>query len=162
MRKMKTKGKGQSITEFAIMLPVLLTLMFGLIELGRLLVTYSMVITSSREAIRYGVTVGENASGIPHYLDCDGMKAAGLRIGRYGGLTADEIDVKYDLGNIGGPLYTCADVSAFPEVLDGYGHRLVITVSKTWSSIIPFLNLGDVPISAASSRTIIKDLQVLD
>jgi Flp pilus assembly protein TadG len=47
------------MVEFALVLPLLLVVMFGLIEVGRLLFIYSVVFTSTREAARYG-----SASGI--------------------------------------------------------------------------------------------------
>ncbi|MEJ2352363.1 MAG: pilus assembly protein [Anaerolineales bacterium] len=49
---------GQGMVEFALTLPVLMLLMLGIIEFGRLLFTYSAVTTAGREAARYGPAAG--------------------------------------------------------------------------------------------------------
>jgi hypothetical protein len=49
---------GQGIVEFALVRPLLLVLMLGVIEFGRLLFFYSSTFTASREAARYGSAAG--------------------------------------------------------------------------------------------------------
>ena len=68
------------MVEFAIALPVLLLLLYGILEAGRLLFVYSTVVTASRQAARYGATTGENGSGVPRYQDCDGIRAARCKL----------------------------------------------------------------------------------
>ena len=70
------KNKAQAMVEFAIALPLLVLLLYGLLEAGRLLFLYSTVVTASRQAVRYGSATGENASGTPRFGDCDGIRAA--------------------------------------------------------------------------------------
>jgi Flp pilus assembly protein TadG len=54
MLKNKTvKHKGQTLVELALVLPILLLLLFGIIEFGRILNAYIMVSNASREAARY-------------------------------------------------------------------------------------------------------------
>jgi Flp pilus assembly protein TadG len=48
-----TKHKGQALVEMALVLPILLLLLFGIIEFGRILNAYIMVSNASREAARY-------------------------------------------------------------------------------------------------------------
>lgn len=160
----KKKGKGQGLVEFAIALPILLAITFGLIEFGRLLLAYTAVTASSREAARFGVGIGENLDGVAHYNDCNGMKTEALRFGRFGGLTTDKIKINYIL--INDPANPSDDVTvkcipgANPEVT--YGDRIEVTATATWSTIIPFINLPDVPITSMASKTIIKDVRVLE
>ena len=59
------KERAQGLVEFALVLPILLVLMMGLIEFGRLLFIYSAAATASREAVRYGSAAGENPGGTP-------------------------------------------------------------------------------------------------
>ena len=66
--------KGQGLVEFALILPIFLTLIMGIVEFGRLMITYAGVASASREATRYGASVGTNASGVEHYRDCDGIR----------------------------------------------------------------------------------------
>jgi Flp pilus assembly protein TadG len=57
--KASEKQAGQGFVEFALILPVLLLLMFGVIEFGRLLFIYTEVSNATREAVRFGVVRGE-------------------------------------------------------------------------------------------------------
>ena len=50
------KKRGQGLVEFAIALPVLLLLIFGIIEFGRLVFSWLAVQNSARFALRYAVT----------------------------------------------------------------------------------------------------------
>jgi len=64
--------KGQAIVEMALILPILLLLVFGIIEFGRVIHTYMVVTDLSREGARAGAvgktdaeiqtTVGNNAT----------------------------------------------------------------------------------------------------
>ena len=53
---MKTKNKGQALTEFALILPILLLLILGIIEGARIIWAFVTVQNAAREAARYGVT----------------------------------------------------------------------------------------------------------
>ena len=48
--------KGQGLTEFALILPVLLLLILGVIEASRVIWAYITVQTAAREAARYAVS----------------------------------------------------------------------------------------------------------
>ena len=64
------------MVEFALALPLLLLLVFGLMETGRLLFIYASTVSAAREAVRYGAAMGKNASNVRYYQDCAGIKAA--------------------------------------------------------------------------------------
>lgn len=60
---MKTKmiikdQNGQAITEFAIMLPLLIIVVFAIVEFGLLLYNTQMITNASREGARAGIVVG--------------------------------------------------------------------------------------------------------
>lgn len=55
--------KGQAVVEMALILPILLMLVFGIVEFGRILNTYMIVTDISREAARRGA-VGATDSEI--------------------------------------------------------------------------------------------------
>ena len=61
------KTRAQAMVEFAIALPVLLLLLFGILETGRFLFIYSSIVTASRQAARYGAATGEGMSLVPRY-----------------------------------------------------------------------------------------------
>jgi len=63
-RKQNSFGyHGQAIVEFAIALPILLALLVGILEVGRMLFIYAAVTNASREAVRYASAVGLDDSG---------------------------------------------------------------------------------------------------
>lgn len=52
--------KGQSLVEFAILLPVLLLLIMGILEFGLILNSYLTINNSAREGARLGIVSGSN------------------------------------------------------------------------------------------------------
>jgi Flp pilus assembly protein TadG len=51
----KAKRRGQSLVEFVLILPVLLILLFGIIEFGLLLYNKQVITNASREGARFGI-----------------------------------------------------------------------------------------------------------
>ena len=47
---------GQALVEFALVLPIFLLLLFGLIDVGRLVYTWNALNQAAREGARYGRT----------------------------------------------------------------------------------------------------------
>ncbi len=56
--------KGQGLVEFALILPLLLLLLLGIFEFGRVLFIYSNLFNAAREGARYGITSPRNYGGI--------------------------------------------------------------------------------------------------
>ena len=96
--KIRKKEGAQGMVEFALILPILLLLVLGVIEMGRLLFFYSSITSASREGARYGSAVGKVDSTTDRYEDCDGIRDSALRAGAFANLTADDIDIEYDNG----------------------------------------------------------------
>ena len=68
----RRRGRGeraQSVIEFAIAVPVLLTLLLGMVELGNGLNSYIKIISVARDAARLGAQV---CTGVTPYSNCDG------------------------------------------------------------------------------------------
>lgn len=53
MKKYIFSNKGQAIVETAMILPVILLILLGIIEFGRIFSTYSVITNASREGARY-------------------------------------------------------------------------------------------------------------
>lgn len=72
-----TPGKrhGQSLVEFALILPVLLLLIMGTIDFGRALFTYAQASSQLRQALRLAAVIGYAASPIPPYRDCNRIRS---------------------------------------------------------------------------------------
>jgi hypothetical protein len=153
-------ANGQTLVEFAIVIPILLLLVFGLIEFGRLMFSYAAVTTASREATRYGTASGTNDSGTPFYLDCQGIKDAAKRIGSLVGVADDDITIYYDEGPDSiGPFPNCP-VDASEISLD---NRIVVEITGNYNPmpVLPFVNLSPIEFSSVSRRTILKNIVVL-
>lgn len=55
---------GQELVEFALILPLLLLLLLGIIEVGRLVFSYNTIANAAREGARYSIVAPENLAGI--------------------------------------------------------------------------------------------------
>lgn len=159
---------GQGMVEFALALPIFLLLVFGVIEFGRLLMTFSAVFSAAREAARYGSAVGTSANGMSFFRDCAGMREAAVRVGNLGGVKDDQVTIKvYDVN--GGPKKIGTNVigdkwctqSNLAWNLSG-GDKIEVTVNTLFWPTLPLVNLPGLPVSANSSRTLISDISPMD
>lgn len=158
MKKIKNKQYGQAMVEFALTLPIFLLAVIGVIELSRFFLVYSSVYTASREAARFGSSVGED--GILHYLDCDGIKKVAVDMGSFGGVNdadPNKIDIYYESspGVIRG---NCGDFIKDNIIL---GDRLVVDISVEYKPLLVDLVLPDgIMVSAKNGRTIMKEIKL--
>ena len=60
---MSSKKKGQGLVEFALILPVLLLLLMGIIEFAYVFASYSGLFNAAREGTRYGAVYGRDPGG---------------------------------------------------------------------------------------------------
>jgi Flp pilus assembly protein TadG len=58
-------GRGQAMVEFALVFPVLLLLIFGLIDIGRLVYTHNALSEAAREGARFGSVQARSATDLP-------------------------------------------------------------------------------------------------
>ena len=63
-RNQITKQRGQGLLEFALIVPLLILLLAGILDLGRVTYYYSATVNSAREAARYGIIFPLDISGI--------------------------------------------------------------------------------------------------
>jgi len=159
MRRLHKQERAQGLVEFALVLPLLLLVMFALIEFGRLLFIYSAVFTSSREAARYGSAAGDVGNYIPHYRHCDGMRAAARRVGTLVGIEEGDITINYDDGDPAHAFGNCPPSGFGPANIE-LGHRVVVSVSAMYQPLLPLLRIPAFPIMSTSARTILKDISI--
>jgi len=115
--KAKGRGeKGQDLVEFAVILPVLLLLLLGIIEFGIVVFSYNTVASAARDGARAGVVPSASADDV---VSAALARAPGL------GLTADDVSV-----DLGGDIvrvqvaYDCTLISA--PVIEAVGGNPVI------------------------------------
>ena len=153
------------MVEFALILPILLLVIYGIIEVGRLLFIYSSVVSSARSAARYGATTGMNEAGTTQrYKDCDGMRAAAMRTSFMAQLEDDDITLQHDRGEGVNqtdycPSGTAVDTSGF---VPGAGNtdRIRVTVTTQYGPILPILPIQPFEITSTSARTILVSVPV--
>ena len=149
------KEKAQGLVEFSLVLPLLLMLIFGIIEFGRLLFVYAAVTTASREAARYGSAGGDNGSGVLRYEDCPGIIAAANRVGILANITS--VGIAYDSGPGTTPVSGCPPGSI---EIEGGRTRIVVNVSANYQPLVPLVNIGPLTFGSESARTIFSNIEV--
>lgn len=142
-----TARRGQALVEFALVIPVFLLLIFGIIDAGRLIYTYNAVSNSARNAARVAI-VNQAASGTD---TCDTTAptayAVGCAVASSGGITVApaDVDVVYTDYLGGGE---CGDGTP-----DGYviGCVVSVTVSAPWTPLTPIIGQIVSPITLSST-----------
>ncbi len=150
----KLANKGQGMVEFAIVFPLLVVLIFGIFEFGRFMFSHSAAIASSREAARYGAAIQDIGGGIPQFEECQGIRDADKRIGKYAGIGDGDITIQYS--NEFGVYST----SCPPGQEVGLTDSISVTVDTSISPLTPFGNFSSIPITSSSSRTILRKVRL--
>lgn len=153
------KSKAQAIVEFAIVLPILLLVVYGLIEAGRLLFIYSSVNNATRQAARWGSTSGVGPGGVPRYQDCAGIRAAAQAGDFLNAFDDGDIVISYDKGP-GTTSYNTCDGTTDTGVVPAQGDRVVVTVDAAYNLIVPLVPLPSRVIAAESSRTLLLSVSI--
>ena len=162
------REKAQAILEFAIVLPVLLLVVYGLIETGRLLFVFSSVNNATRQAARYGSTSGVGPNGVPRYQDCDGIRNAAENsdfLNAFDANASTDFIIEYDNGPGTTPYATCSGSTS--GVTPSTGDRITVRVNADFDAIVPnivpFISrtvAGGNPITAESSRTLLLTISI--
>ena len=151
-----TQVKAQAMVEFALVLPILLLVVFGLLEVGRAIFIFSSATNASRDAVRYATAFGVNESNNLQFQDCAEIRNVARRTGFLLPLEDDDIVIEYDTGPdpdtgvVPAPFDICDDVDGVDEaVVLACWDRVVVTISVEFNPIVPQL----VPLDA---RTIVS------
>lgn len=160
----KKKNVAQAMVEFAIVLPILLLLLYGLLEVGRLLFMYSTVVTASRQAVRYGSATGIGTGSLARYRDCTGIREAANKADylRAFDHTTNDVQIWWEAAPNDGNLHTiCA-----PGVADGNwtpsgnSNRLVVRVTGHFQPLVRLVPFGARTIESRSHRTILMSISI--
>jgi Flp pilus assembly pilin Flp len=150
LRRLRRGESGASAVEMAAVIPVLLVLVLGIVEFGRAMATYSTVVTASREAARFGSTVGETG-GVVHYRNCPEIRAAGDRLN----ILAAGADVQIWFEEPGTGEFARCGLTTDLTAVDK-GDQVVVEVTQPFQLIIPGLpdEYRTLDITAVDRRTI--------
>jgi Flp pilus assembly protein TadG len=161
------KKRAQALVEFALIVPVLMMILYGVIETGRYVFIYASTVTAARQAVRYATALGTNASGTPYYNDCVGIRAAVDKVGFLNKFQSVSISYDAGLDGSGNPIpidYTkyCPPSgntnSTFTPA--GNGDRVVVEVTTEWKPIISLLPFKPFTIKSSSERTILSEIEI--
>jgi len=164
----KHKTRAQAMVEFVLVLPFLLLLLYGIIELARLAFIFSSASNASRAAARYGAASGENEEGIPHYRDCDGIREIVNESAYISDF--DEINITYDRGvDPEGTQIPISGVDPSPSkdscpLEDNNvrnGDRIIVQVSTSYEPIISIIPIDPLEIVSSSARTFLVSIPIL-
>ncbi len=156
-------AEAQAMVEFALALPILLLVLYGLIEVGRVIFIYSTVITASREAVRYGSAYGVNgvsATSVPVYEDCAGIRNAAKKVGFLLNLQDSNIVISYDQGLDASGIPINWQEGCPPAFSVASGDRINVAVTYDYSPILTFVPLTSKTVSSSASRTIMGDIDL--
>lgn len=153
------RERGATVVEFAIVLPLFLILVFGIVDFGRYYSAVSSVNTASRESARYGSSVGDSVNGTPRYTDCSEIIAAGTGFGITHGIAASDYTITYDHGTNGSQFSTCSPGSTATNTGDFEdSDRIVVTVETEFEFITPIVGsmFGTVSVDSTDRRTLLS------
>ena len=149
------RTKAQTMVEFALILPILLMIIYGLLEVGRLIFIYSTVVSASREAARYGSATGL-VSGTEQYKNCPGIRDAAQRVDFLNAI--DDIAIAY-ASNPGQP--TTYNITSCPPGDLASGARIRVTVTASFTPLAAIVPLEEIDIILWNARTIIGSVQIV-
>lgn len=154
-------SKAQAIVEFAIVLPILLMVLIGILEVGRLIFIYSSVTNASRNASRYASAVGYEDTGMYHkFAYCDGIRA----IAEQSAFLMSPADLTITISYDGGPGTSYAS-KGYCDATGGddtdivanikTGDRVTVEVNANYETMVSLIPIDDRLIQSGSTRTIL-------
>jgi len=157
--------RAQAMVEFMLALPVLLVLLYGILEVSRLVFIFASAANASRQAARYGAGSGQPDGSFTYYQDCDGIRDAANNSAI---LTEfDDIVITYDRGvtrdgeQIPIP-YVDPDEDTCP-IADGVirnGDRIIVEIKVSYEPILSILGLEPLEVVSANARTFLISVPI--
>jgi len=159
--------RAQAMVEFMLVMPVLIILLYGIIEFSRLIFIFASVSNASRQAARYGAGAGEVNDGTTFYQDCEGIREVANESAI---LTEfEEINITYDRGlTQDGEQVPILDIDPDPNMdtcpIEGNliqnGDRIIVQVIANYEPIIEILPLDPITIVSANARTFLISIPI--
>lgn len=155
------REKAQAAVELALTIPIVLVLILGIIEGGLLIFVYASLTAAGREAARYGAGVGYNInSGTNLYNDCDGIKAAALRVGQFAGIKTDDIHIYHDRGPNTTPVTEYCRVGD-PPASFAQDDRIKVEIDIIYTPISPLVRLPSFHLYSKNAHTVVLGSSVV-
>lgn len=156
--------RAQAMVEFAIVLPILLVLLLGIIEVGRMIFIYAATTNASREAVRFASAIGfDDTTYYRKYQYCSGIRAVAKKYGFLLNLQDSNIAIAYDNGPGTSPVTTkcAAGMTNDPTVAITMGKdRAKVTVTVSYAPLTKLLPIPPRDFVSISYRTIAGNVNV--
>ena len=162
------KKQAQAMVEFMLALPLLIVLLYGIIEVSRLVFIFASVANASRQAARYGSAAGE-IDNVHYYQDCEGIREVANESAII--ITFDEVNITYDRGltSDGTQIQISSEVDPNPDAstcpiednIIRNGDRIIVQVSASYEPILPILPIEPFTIVSASARTFLVSVPIV-
>ncbi len=149
------RAYGQSLLEFALILPILLLITYGIIEFGRAMFVYTAANTAVREASRYAAAAGNNDEGIPYYQDCKGIRETAQHFAFFA--RVQDIKIEYDKGSPDSTFAECPPDTDRSNVVLEAGDRVHVTLTVAYKPLFLF-NTNRVDFTFDSAHTVVKNV----
>ncbi len=165
-RNQKSK-RAQAMVEFMLALPVLIALIYGILELSRLIFIFASVANASRQAARYGAGSGQPEGDYTYYQDCEGIRDAANRSAIL--TDFEEINITYDRGvTKDGNQIPIPNVDPDPgantcPIGDGIirnGDRIIVQVKVSYEPILSIVNIEPLEVVSANARTFLISVPI--
>jgi len=165
--KKHTKNKAQAMVEFMLALPLLLLLIYGTIEVGRLIFIFASVANASRQAVRYGSAAGE-IDDIAYYQNCEGIREVADQSAYI--TDFEQVNITYDRGvNSDGTQIPITGIDPDPGVNTcpiendtiRNGDRIIVQISANYEPIISIVPIDPLTIVSASARTFLISIPIV-
>lgn len=150
---------GQTLVEFSLSLLLLLVILVGIFEMGRLFFTYSSLAAAGREAARYAAGVSTVASlNKAQYNDCAGIRAEATQIGWFAGVQAAGVRIFHDAGP-GTPETEYCNPSA--NIIIDRNTRITVEIQVTYTPMTNLLEIPPTTLKTRSSRSVLLQAKVV-
>jgi Flp pilus assembly protein TadG len=140
--------RGATMVEVVLAIQLLLTVLFGIIECGRVMLTYTTLAHAARAGARYAIVHGSYRKG----SGMDGPSGPGNT-----GNVADTVRSATTAAGLAAIDVTVTDTDDEPMYVDGtnnIGARVRVTVSYPFRVIIPLIPLPAMTLGSTSEGTI--------
>jgi Flp pilus assembly protein TadG len=147
MRSVRTRERGSSLAETAIIMAVVLAIIFGIVDCGRALYTYGFVAQLARQGARWAIVRGADCTLLS---DCPNATSAELQTYvqslNEGATTASSITATLSFA-ASAPVCTASNS-------DAPGCLAVVTVSYPFKFLLPFLPTAAITMQSTSEMVI--------
>ena len=154
--------KAQAIVEFAIVLPLLLMVIIGILEVGRYVLIYSSATNASRNAVRYASAVGYDDNGLTKYNYCDGIRNIARKSIFLVNPSLVTVQINYfdKTGAAAGQcdLFSTSPAAVKSSISVASGYRVKVVVTVPYKPMVKLIPIKERTITSASARTILGEI----